>query len=143
MHRAGVRTNCNNLSLEHFRLSAAMAAERRDKWRACESTRRTCRQCNGRRGSNGKRADTRTLIFTDGAYWTKSSRAAYAFTAFHNAEWHDVSWWCPASSSYDSELAALEEAIQWAVVNRVQDPIFFVDNKAVVTSFFFFFFFFE
>ena len=77
----------------------------------------------------------RTLIFTDGAYWTRSSRAAYAFTAFHNAEWHDVSWWCPASSSYDSELAALEEAIQWAVINRVQDPIFFVDNKAVVTSF--------
>ncbi|KAF8705650.1 hypothetical protein AX14_013860 [Amanita brunnescens Koide BX004] len=77
----------------------------------------------------------RTLIFTDGAYWTRSSRAAYAFTAFHNAEWHDVSWWCPAGSSYDSELAALEEAIQWAVVNRVQDPIFFVDNKAVVTSF--------
>ncbi|KAF8687864.1 hypothetical protein AX14_003632 [Amanita brunnescens Koide BX004] len=77
----------------------------------------------------------RTLIFSDGAYWTKTSRAAYAFTAYHNGGWHDMSWWCPAGSSYDSEIAALEEAIQWAVLKQIPNPIFFIDNKAVITSF--------
>ncbi|KAF8662359.1 hypothetical protein AX14_007068 [Amanita brunnescens Koide BX004] len=79
--------------------------------------------------------DGRTLIFSDGAYWTKSSRAAYAFTAYHDTKWHDMAWWCPASSSYDAEITALEEAIQWAILKRVQHPVFFVDNKAVITSF--------
>ncbi|KAF8695817.1 hypothetical protein AX14_001630 [Amanita brunnescens Koide BX004] len=58
----------------------------------------------------------RSLIFSDGAYWAKSSRAAYAFTAFHQNSWHDAHGWCLAGSSFDAELAALEEAIQWAVV---------------------------
>ncbi|KAF8663591.1 hypothetical protein AX14_006855, partial [Amanita brunnescens Koide BX004] len=43
--------------------------------------------------------------------------------------------WCPAGSSFNSELAALEEAIQWAVVNNVQNPVFFINNKAVLASF--------
>ena len=43
--------------------------------------------------------------------------------------------WCPAGSSFDAEIAALEEAIQWAVIHRIRDPIFFVDNKSVLTSF--------
>lgn len=75
------------------------------------------------------------MLFSDGAYWSKSSRAAYAFTAFHNNAWHDISGWCPAGSLYDAEIAALEEAIQWAIVKCIKDPIFFVDNKAVLTSF--------
>ncbi|KAF8730030.1 hypothetical protein AX14_005794 [Amanita brunnescens Koide BX004] len=41
----------------------------------------------------------------------------------------------PAGSSHDSELAALEDAIQWSITNRIEDPVFFVDNKAVLTSF--------
>ncbi|KAF8696580.1 hypothetical protein AX14_001506 [Amanita brunnescens Koide BX004] len=77
----------------------------------------------------------RPLFFSDGAFWSKSSRASYAFTIFHNNAWHDVSGWCPAGSSYDAEITALEEAIQWAIVQRIEDPIFFVDNKAVLTSF--------
>ncbi|KAF8662009.1 hypothetical protein AX14_007127, partial [Amanita brunnescens Koide BX004] len=81
------------------------------------------------------KTENRTLIFSDGAYWAKSSHASYAFTAFHNQRWHDCNGWCPAGSSYDSELAALEEAIQWAVVQNVQSPIFFIDNKSVITSF--------
>ncbi|KAF8730031.1 hypothetical protein AX14_005795 [Amanita brunnescens Koide BX004] len=80
-------------------------------------------------------ADGRSLIFSDGAYWTKSSRAAYAFSAFHNSAWHDTSGWCPAGSSFDVELAALEEAIQWVVVCKISNPIFFIDNKAVLLSF--------
>ena len=77
----------------------------------------------------------RSLFFSDGAYWVKSSCAAYAFTAFHDNTWHDFSGWCPAGSSYDAEIAALEEAIQWAVIHHVTDPVFFVDNKSVLTSF--------
>ncbi|KAF8644204.1 hypothetical protein AX14_009484 [Amanita brunnescens Koide BX004] len=77
----------------------------------------------------------RTLIFTDGAFWTKTARSSYAYTAFHNSLWHNHTFWCPAGSSYDSELAALEEAIQWAIVNNVDHPVFFVDNKAVLTTF--------
>ncbi|KAF8697670.1 hypothetical protein AX14_001310 [Amanita brunnescens Koide BX004] len=77
----------------------------------------------------------RSILFSDGAYWTKTSRASYAFTAFHKSSWHDSSGWCPAGSSYDAEIAALEEAIQWAVTNRLDDPVFFIDNKAVLTSF--------
>ena len=55
--------------------------------------------------------DKCTLLFSDGAYWTKSSRAAYAFTVFHNSKWHNSFNWCPAGSSFDAEIAALEEAI--------------------------------
>ena len=80
-------------------------------------------------------ADGRSLIFSDGAYWTKTSRASFAFAAFHDGTWHDTSGWCPAGSSYNAELAALEEAIQWATVRRIPDPIFFIDNKSVLLSF--------
>ncbi|KAF8648444.1 hypothetical protein AX14_008800 [Amanita brunnescens Koide BX004] len=76
-----------------------------------------------------------TIIFTDGAFWAKSARASYAYTAYHNGLWHDFSFWCPAGSSYDTELAALEDAIQWAVVNNIAHPVFFIDNKAVLTTF--------
>ena len=77
----------------------------------------------------------RTLIFTDGAFWAKTARASYAFTAYHDGAWHNHTFWCPAGSSYDAELAALEEAIQWSIVRNIHDPIFFVDNKAVLASF--------
>ena len=76
-----------------------------------------------------------SIIFSDGAYWSKTARSSYAFTAFHNNTWVDHYGWCPAGSSFDSELAALEEAIQWAVVHRISNPIFLVDNKAVLTTF--------
>ncbi|KAF8661938.1 hypothetical protein AX14_007156 [Amanita brunnescens Koide BX004] len=79
--------------------------------------------------------DNRSVIFSDGAYWSKSSRASYAFTVHHDSSWHDISGWCPAGSSFDAEIAALEEAIQWVTVRRIQDPIFFIDNKSVLTSF--------
>ena len=77
----------------------------------------------------------RSIIFSDGAYWSKTARSSYAFTAFHNNTWVDHYGWCPAGSSYNSEIAALEEAIQWAVVHCISDPVFLVDNKAVLTTF--------
>ena len=79
--------------------------------------------------------DNRSVIFSDGAYWSKSSRASYAFTVHHDSSWHDVSGWCPAGSSFDAEITALEEAIQWVTIRRIQDPIFFIDNKSVLTLF--------
>ncbi|KAF8716021.1 hypothetical protein AX14_012493 [Amanita brunnescens Koide BX004] len=79
--------------------------------------------------------DNRSLIFTDGAYWAKSSRASYAFTAHHLSSWHDNYGWCTAGSSFDTEITALEEAVQWAVVRKIPDPVFFIDNKSVLLSF--------
>ncbi|KAF8644043.1 hypothetical protein AX14_009510 [Amanita brunnescens Koide BX004] len=67
--------------------------------------------------------DNRSVIFSDGAFWSKSARASYAFTAYHDSSWHDVTGWCPAGSSFDAEIAALEEAIQWAVI-RPSSPLF-------------------
>ena len=84
---------------------------------------------------NSFTSDGRSLVYSDGAYWTKTSRASYAFTAFHDGAWHDTLGWCPAGSSYDTELAALEEAIQWAIVRCIPDPIFLIDNKSVLLSF--------
>ncbi|KAF8699024.1 hypothetical protein AX14_001014 [Amanita brunnescens Koide BX004] len=65
---------------------------------------------------NSFTSDGRSRVYSDGAYWTKTSHASYAFTAFHDGAWHNTSGWCPAGSSYDAELAALEEAIQWAII---------------------------
>jgi ribonuclease HI len=79
--------------------------------------------------------DNRSLIFTDGAYWSRSSRASYAFTAYHSSTWHDNYGWCTAGSSFDAEIAALEEAVQWAVTHQIPNPIFFIDNKSVLLSF--------
>ena len=75
------------------------------------------------------------VIYTDGAFWNKSSRSSYSFTIFHNNTWSDFSGWCPAGSSFDTKVVALEEAIQWACIQKLDNPIFFVDNKAVLTSF--------
>ncbi|KAF8703921.1 hypothetical protein AX14_014102 [Amanita brunnescens Koide BX004] len=79
--------------------------------------------------------DNRSLIFTDGAYWSRSSRASYAFTAYHSSTWHDHYGWCTAGSSFDAEIAALEEAVQWAVTRQIPNPVFFIDNKSVLLSF--------
>ncbi|KAF8703069.1 hypothetical protein AX14_014235 [Amanita brunnescens Koide BX004] len=75
------------------------------------------------------------VIYTDGAFWNKSSRGSYSFTVFHNGLWSDFSGWCPAGSSFDAEIVALEEAVQWACVQKIDKPVFFVDNKAVLSSF--------
>ena len=79
--------------------------------------------------------ENRSIIFSNGAFWSKSAQASYAFTAYHNSSWHDIAGWCPAGSSFDAEIAALEEAVQWVVIQRISNPIFFIDNKSVLTSF--------
>ena len=77
----------------------------------------------------------RHVIYTDGAYWNKTARGAQLFTAYHGGIWQDHSDWCPAGSSFDSEIVAVESAIQWACVCKLPNPIFFIDNKAALSSF--------
>ncbi|KAF8685346.1 hypothetical protein AX14_004030 [Amanita brunnescens Koide BX004] len=77
----------------------------------------------------------RPVIYTDGAYWNKTARGAFSFTCYHQGTWHDFFNWCPAGSSFDSEITAIEQAIQWACVRELVNPIFLIDNKAALTSF--------
>ncbi|KAF8672923.1 hypothetical protein AX14_005489 [Amanita brunnescens Koide BX004] len=77
----------------------------------------------------------RPVLYTDGAYWNKLARGAHSFTCFLNGTWQDFSNWCPVGSSFDAEVVAIEVAIQWACIQRLTDPIFFIDNKAALNSF--------
>ena len=77
----------------------------------------------------------RHVIYTDGAFWNKSSHGSYSFTVFHHNTWTDFFGWCHAGSSFDAEITALEEAIQWACIQKIDDPFFLVDNKAALSSF--------
>ncbi|KAF8700287.1 hypothetical protein AX14_000808 [Amanita brunnescens Koide BX004] len=61
----------------------------------------------------------RPVLYTDGAYWNKSARGAHSFTCFHNGTWQDFSNWCPAGSSFDAEVVAIEVAIQWACTHNL------------------------
>ena len=75
------------------------------------------------------------VLYTDGGFHNKTARGSLSFTCFHNGNWHDVFDWCPAGSSFDTEVAAIEAAIQWACLKRLHNPILFVDNKAALASF--------
>ena len=75
------------------------------------------------------------VLYTDGAFWNKTAQGALSFTCFHNGTWHDVFDWCPAGSSFDTEIAAVEAAIQWACIQQLSNPIIFIDNKAALSSF--------
>ncbi|KAF8684340.1 hypothetical protein AX14_004144 [Amanita brunnescens Koide BX004] len=77
----------------------------------------------------------RPILYTDGAYWNSSARGAHSFTCFHNGTWQDFSNWCPAGSSFDAEVVAIEVAIQWACTQHLINPVFFINNKAALTSF--------
>ncbi|KAF8697726.1 hypothetical protein AX14_001266 [Amanita brunnescens Koide BX004] len=77
----------------------------------------------------------RPVLYTDGAYWNTSSKGSFSFTCFHRGIWTDIYDWCPAGSSFDSEIAAIESAIQWVCIRGLRDPIMFIDNKAALTSF--------
>ncbi|KAF8669597.1 hypothetical protein AX14_005999 [Amanita brunnescens Koide BX004] len=77
----------------------------------------------------------RPVIYTDGAFWNKTARGSFSFTCFHRGAWHDFYNWCPAGSSFDFEIAAIEQAIQWACIQKLDDPVFLIDNKAALSSF--------
>ncbi|KAF8643520.1 hypothetical protein AX14_009547, partial [Amanita brunnescens Koide BX004] len=76
----------------------------------------------------------RPVLYTDGAFWNKSARGAFSFTCYHRGVWQDFYNWCPAGSSVDAEIVAIEAATQWACSQGFTNPIIFVDNKAVLSS---------
>ena len=75
------------------------------------------------------------FIYTDGAFWNKTTHGAYSFTCYRNGTWSNFFSWCPAGSSFDTEIVAIEEAVQWACIQNLDGPLFFIDNKAALSSF--------
>ncbi|KAF8643932.1 hypothetical protein AX14_009529 [Amanita brunnescens Koide BX004] len=51
--------------------------------------------------------------------------------------WHDHYSWCPAASSFDAELRAIEAALEYATTKTSHEHVFLIiDNKAAATSLF-------
>ena len=77
------------------------------------------------------------IIYTNGAFHHSNYKAAFAFTIFQNGTWRDQYDWCPAASSFDAELRAIETALEHVVGKVPCDQItIFVDNKAAANSLF-------
>ena len=76
-------------------------------------------------------------IYTDGAFHHDDYKAAFAFAIFQNDTWHDQYDWCPAASSFDAELRAIEAALAHVTTRTLcTRAILFIDNKAAVNSLF-------
>ena len=76
-------------------------------------------------------------IYTDGAFHHRDYKAAFAFTVLQNDAWHDHYDWCPAASSFDAELRAIEAALAYATTRiHCTHITLFVDNKAAANSLF-------
>ncbi|KAF8666919.1 hypothetical protein AX14_006419 [Amanita brunnescens Koide BX004] len=79
------------------------------------------------------------VIFTDGAYHHSDHRAAYTYTYVTNdhATWHEAFGWCPAASSFDAEIRAIEGALKHATTRTPFTRIALViDNKAAANALF-------
>ena len=76
-------------------------------------------------------------IYTDGAFHHNDYRAAFAFTIFHGGLWYDQYDWCPAASSFDAELRAIESALTYVTTRTAcTHATLFVDNKAAANALF-------
>ena len=76
-------------------------------------------------------------IYTDGAFHHDDYKAAFAFTVFQNGTWYDQYDWCPAASSFDTELRAIEAALAHATTRTLCTRVtLFIDNKAAANSLF-------
>ena len=80
------------------------------------------------------------MIYTDGGFWKNDKRGTHAMVATRGG--HVIAkeaGWVPAASSFDSELAALLNAISWVVDNSAliasPDIYFLIDNKSIIQSF--------
>jgi ribonuclease HI len=85
-------------------------------------------------------ADGQWMIYTDSAYWDEKRHGTAAAVITRGGL--VVTWdadWCPATSSWDSELTALLLTLEW--VSQHLDIIdkdsicFLIDNKSVIQSF--------
>ncbi|KAF8691572.1 hypothetical protein AX14_002779 [Amanita brunnescens Koide BX004] len=76
-------------------------------------------------------------IYTDGAFHHSNYKVAFAFTIPQGNTWHDHYNWCPAASSFDAELRAIESALEYVIGRVHRDHILiFIDNKAAANSLF-------
>ncbi|KAF8695791.1 hypothetical protein AX14_001645, partial [Amanita brunnescens Koide BX004] len=82
--------------------------------------------------------DTRNVvIYTDGAFHHSDYKAAFTFTVASNGHWHDFYNWCPAASSFDAELRAIEAALEHVITKTTHNCVLlFIDNKAAANSLF-------
>ncbi|KAF8653418.1 hypothetical protein AX14_008304 [Amanita brunnescens Koide BX004] len=79
------------------------------------------------------------VIYTDGAYHHSNHRAAYAYTYSigNQGTWHESFGWCPAASSFDAEVRAIENALEHATTRTTYSKITLViDNKAAANALF-------
>ena len=76
-------------------------------------------------------------VYTDGAFHHRDFKAAYAFTLPQGDMWHDQYDWCPAASSFDAELKAIEASLEHVIKNSSRNHIIIlIDNKAAAGSLF-------
>ena len=76
-------------------------------------------------------------IYTDGAFHHNDYKAAFAFAVLQNGTWNDHYDWCPAASSFDAELRAIEAALAHLTTKtRCSRATLFIDNKAAANSLF-------
>ena len=76
-------------------------------------------------------------IYTDGAFHHDDYKAAFAFTVFQDDTWHNQFDWCPAASSFDAELRAIEATLAHVTTRTsCTRAMLFIDNKAAANSLF-------
>ncbi|KAF8665061.1 hypothetical protein AX14_006643, partial [Amanita brunnescens Koide BX004] len=76
-------------------------------------------------------------IYTDGAFHHNDYKAAFAFTIFQDGSWYDQYDWCPAASSFDAELRAIEAALAHIITRTAcSRATLFIDNKAAANALF-------
>ena len=76
------------------------------------------------------------VVYTDGAYHHKDNRASYAVCATRHSIWTDFTDWCPAASTFDSEVRAIEKAIEVITSSNARRAHLFCDNKAAANAIF-------
>ncbi|KAF8679006.1 hypothetical protein AX14_004598 [Amanita brunnescens Koide BX004] len=79
------------------------------------------------------------VVYTDGAFHHNNFKAAFAYAAHHNdtLTWLDRFGWCPAASSFDAELRAIESALEYVTLQTSYTRVYLIiDNKAAATSLF-------
>ena len=76
------------------------------------------------------------VVYTDGAYHHNDNRASYAVCTIRHSTWNDLTDWCPAASSFDSEVRAMEKAIEIITSSRAQRAHLFCNNKAAANAIF-------
>ncbi|KAF8686575.1 hypothetical protein AX14_003852 [Amanita brunnescens Koide BX004] len=72
------------------------------------------------------------VVYTDGAYHHADNRASYAVCTTWHSTWSDFTDWCPAALSFDSEMRAIEKAIEIITSSNARRTHLFCDNKAAV-----------